>query len=344
MIENYNLDSLRGVSEEAGNGLTPQTQSAGTPCPTPMRMSRTRRSTGETGDFAMACGRSSCPVCGPILGRRQVEWYTAAFEGRPGLYLCTFTVEPSVVRALGGPQGARAYAVHSFGSLFRPRVARRCANVGGRFAYLMATERHASGAPHLHVLMQADFLVQADLAEGVLRGQAFEAGFGPSMSVRPVEPDRRSVRVAVRYVVKGAFGPMRPSGERIIRASRGLSYYGAAARAERREYVEAQGVTQDDDIVIETAYDRIPPRRRPQGITAEDKERFAALRSGRRRDRYLQRSLDGQRGILNLHGTGGSYRADAVAIDRTRDGQETVVLAENVSPEDARRHLAGKLF
>lgn len=305
-------------------------------CPTPMRMSRSHRSTGETADFWMACNRATCPVCGPALGRRHVEAFTAAFEGRYSLYLGTFTVDPSATRDLGGASGVRSYLSNTFSSVFRPRMKRRCQS--GEFAYLAAAEQHASGMPHLHALMQAP------IPEDVLRGQAFASGFGPSMSVRPVDPDAASVRQAVRYVLKNAFGPDRPPGVRTVWASRGIGYYGSSARDARRAFVKAQGNDRDDDIVVETTQDRIPPRRRPQGTTAEDRKRFKAARSGERRSRFLERSDDGRRGVQHVYGDGGAYHADAVLIERAGDDYDTVVVAEGVSPAEARLHLAGRLF
>ena len=193
-----------GSTQTGANSASSLAAGWGDPtCPTPMWMDRSRLSTGETSRFSMECGRATCPVCGPNLRTRQVESYTALLEGRPDLYFGTFTTDPQVTGPLGGPLSVRAYLVHAFSGRFRFRMKRRCEALGGSFAYLAVTEQHNSGAPHLHILMQAG------VPEGVLRGQAYASGFGPSMSVRPVEPDAASVRFAVRYVLKSAFGPTR---------------------------------------------------------------------------------------------------------------------------------------
>ena len=125
----------------------------------------------------------------------------------------------------------------------------------------------------------------------------------------------------------------------------GIGYGGGAARAARREFMAAKGMVNDPDFVTEMVQDRMPQRRRPQGLTPQDKQQFEAVRAGSRRDRYIQRSPDDKRGIRHIYGKAvEGYRADAVVIERVDDRQDIIVVAEGVSPEDARRHLAGKLF
>lgn len=339
MDQNYTPGGLRGPSDEAG--YAPPTGGPDeTPCPTPIRLSRDNRKTGEmSAGPVVPCKRPACPACGPILQRRHGAHFTDVFEGSPGLSLVTLTLDGRARRELGAGDTARLYVSDAFSSKLRPRLIRECRKIGGTFAYLAATERHRNGAPHMHVLMDSG------LPEHVVRWHAFASGFGPSMAIRPVAPDRDSVGWAVRYVLKSAFGPDRPPGERVVKTSKGIGYGGAVARASRREFMEAKGVVNDPDYVIGTAHDRVPPRRRPQGTTAEDKRVFDAVRSADRQDRVLERSADGKRGVLHIYGKAvGGYRADAVLIERVDDGQDVVVVAEGVSPEEARRHLAGELF
>ncbi len=340
MDQNYTPDGLRGASDEAGYGLLIEGPGTETPCPTPIRLSRAHRETGEmSAGPAVPCKRPACPSCGPILRRRHGAHFTDVFEGRTGLSFVSLTLDRVSLREFGAGDTARLYISHAFSSVLRPRLIRECRKIGGRFAYLAATERHQNGSPHMHVLMDSG------LPEHVIRWHAFASGFGPSMDVRPVDPDRDSVGSAVRYLLKSAFGPDRSPGERVVKTSKGIGYDGGVARAARRELMAAKGIVNDPDYVIETAHDRVPPRRRPQGITPQDKQQFEAVRAGTRRDHYIQISDDGKRGIRHTYSKAvGGYRADAVVIERVGDGRDVIVVAEGVSPEDARRHLAGKLF
>ena len=200
-----NNNDAAGLSLPTTEG--PNRSATALACPTPIYFGPLSVATGEMfAPLPRPCRRPSCPVCGDVLRRSQSAWYTDQFSGREGLLLISLTVDSSTVRAIGAADLVRGYLAHTFSSSFLPRLARRA---GRRAVYVAAVERHRSGTPHLHALLDTG------LDEDAVRMSAYSAGFGASMSVQPVGSERRDVAQAVRYVLKSAFGPSRSANSSI---------------------------------------------------------------------------------------------------------------------------------
>lgn len=306
-------------------------------CPAAPTFHVVDRRTGEVEERRGLCDYAGCPICGPVLQRRHLAHFCDVFEGRAELKLVTLTLDPATASALNGPREQTGYLAHAFGSLLRPALRRRL-GAEGELRYVWATERHASGYIHLHAV------VECPIPPSELRELAFQHGFGVVMDVTPITGDRGSIASAVKYITKAAFAPGRPRGEKAIRTSRGIGFYSAAARGQRRAYVERTiGPQRWAETAFEMAEERRPVRTRPspRTISSEDRQRFKALRARSRRAQYVERAQNSPYGIRHSHDPAtGAYRADWVRIERVDGASVYVTLETGVALERQARLLA----
>lgn len=115
--------------------------SAGTPIVTPLR-----------------CKSFRCPRCWWIVAREDARRIEAGATSRPDWVYAVLTLDPRNHR---GPRSAYADA----GELWRKRLLRRLERrYGERIEYVQTWEQHATGWPHVNVLLRSDKLL-ADVRE-----------------------------------------------------------------------------------------------------------------------------------------------------------------------------------
>jgi hypothetical protein len=294
--------------------------------------------TGEARGIYSVCGNNACEHCGPIMKRRHIAHFCTTFEGRDGLRMITLTLDPSTASKLEGPYDQRKFLAYVFGARLSRQLQRLCSKAAATFRYVWTDEEHASGRLHLHALMECP------LPAEVLRERAMKSGFGIVLEVTDVGPDRNSIARAAGYILKNAFSPGRPYGQKAIRSSEGVGYRSRKAQDTRRAHVtEKLGPERMGRTVFELA---VEPRRAPRppvlNLTKADKRRYAGLLKGLKgtgHKRYVELAEGGEYGVRRTYDPASGYRIDHVKVVRVDGRKEYATLAEGISEAEARRVL-----
>jgi len=191
------------------------------------------------------CRSWSCPLCAPDR-RRQLM--AAAAGGDPKSFL-TLTVNPSTGTS---PEDRRSALGKAFGHLIK-RLRRD--HPDDEIEYLAVVEATEAGEPHLHVLLRAPFIPQAEISRDM-----DELIGAPVVDIRRVKSLREVVRYVAKYIAKE---PARFGTSKRYWSSRGYELVKFERKAKKQDgpspwYIDRRPWR---EIIIEWTYQGFAVRR-----------------------------------------------------------------------------------
>ena len=190
------------------------------------------------------CKSYTCAICGPRKLRRVRKAIVRHAVAKDLYRFVTLTLDPKKLPPGLTVQQMVVY-LRACWSKMRVSIQRRLSRTTGKsLVFIAVVELHASGVPHLHVLVDSYF-PQAWVS------QAWQAvGGGQIVDIRAVEIRRVSAYLS-KYITKEKMLDNFPKGVRRFSTSRGLSLFerskgdgswGLATRAIEEFYATANGI------------------------------------------------------------------------------------------------------
>jgi len=135
------------------------------------------------------CNRWTCPLCCRL---KAIAACKALKASNPDTKIELTIPQPE-------PQSRDAYADALTYARAVPKIIRKLRRSCGPIEYAWTCELHRLGGAHVHMLARAPWIPQAHLSTC-----AEEAGLGPIVWIRRVDPDPRHIAYVAKYLFKAA--------------------------------------------------------------------------------------------------------------------------------------------